>query len=187
VDAFHASNSLSSSTLPFAAEAAWSAGKWEQLERVLKSSPSRDANTFLDFNVGVGRALLALRRKDNAEFKAIIAALRGSLAAGLSPSSTASIQACHDQLVKLHALYELEAISGATTTEIPDRAVILENLDRRLDIIGAYTSDKQYLLGVRRATMLLSRYFKSHWNVILSKWLIVTASTSPTLTLLPHG
>jgi serine/threonine-protein kinase ATR len=156
VDGFHASNSLSSSTLPFATEAAWSAGKWVQLERILTSSTSQ-TNTFLDFNVGVGRALLALRRKDAAEFKIIIATLREALARGLSSSSTTSLQACHDTLVKLHALYEIEAISGLASQGTPNRAVILENLDRRLDIIGAYTSDKQYLLGVRRATMSLSR------------------------------
>lgn len=112
----------------------------------------------MDFNVGVGRALLALRRREVSEFQSIIGVLRESLAKSLSPSATTSIQACHDQLVKLHALYEIEAISGMNSTATLDREVILENLDRRLDIIGAYTSDKQYLLGVRRAAMTLSRY-----------------------------
>ena len=110
----------------------------------------------MDFNVGVGRALLALRRRKSAEFADIIATLRETLAKGLSPSATASIQACHDYLVKLHALYEIEAVSGMNTHGEPDREVVLENMDRRLDIIGAYTSDKQYLLGVRRAAMSLS-------------------------------
>jgi serine/threonine-protein kinase ATR len=157
VDRFNASNTLSSSILPFAAEAAWSAGKWEQLERVLGSSLAPEKLTLLDFNVGVGRALLALRRKDRSDFTTIIANLRAALAAELSPSTTASIQACHDHLVKLHALYELEAVSGMAATGLVNREVILENLDRRLDLIGAYTSDKQYLLAVRRATMTLSR------------------------------
>jgi serine/threonine-protein kinase ATR len=158
VDGFHASNSLSSSTLPFAAEAAWSAGKWAQLERILGYSPAPEKISILDFNVGVGRALLALQRKDGPAFNAIVAALREALAGGLTPSTTSSIQACHDHLVKLHALYELEAVSGMNSTMPPNREAILENLDRRLDIIGAYTSDKQYLLGVRRAAMSLSRY-----------------------------
>jgi serine/threonine-protein kinase ATR len=157
VDGFHTSNAPSSSTLPFAAEAAWSSGRWEKLERVLGSPPAPEKITSLDFNVNVGRALLALRRKDSIEFKTIITALREALAAGFSPSTTASIQACHEHLVKLHALYELEAISGMNTTGTLNREVILENLDRRLDIIGAYTSDKQYLLGIRRAAMSLSR------------------------------
>jgi serine/threonine-protein kinase ATR len=143
--------------LPFAAEAAWSAIKWAQLERILGYSPAPEKISILDFNVGVGRALLALQRKDDPDFNAIVAALREALAAGLTASTTSSIQACHDHLVKLHALYELEAVSGMNSTMPVGREAILENLDRRLDIIGAYTSDKQYLLGIRRAAMSLSR------------------------------
>jgi serine/threonine-protein kinase ATR len=157
VDGFHATNSLSSSTLPFAAEAAWSTGKWEQLERLLSATGSAASNIFTDFNVGVGRALLALRHNNRAEFQGVIAKLRDHLAKSMSPSSTTSVQASHDHLVKLHALYEVEAISGMGNGVVTDYEIILENLDRRLDIIGAYTSDKQYLLGLRRATMTLSR------------------------------
>lgn len=82
--------------------------------------------------------------------------LRDSLAKGLTPSTTSSIHASHEYLVKLHALYEIEAVSGMNPHAVSEREVLLENLDRRLDIIGAYTSDKQYLLGVRRAAMSLS-------------------------------
>ena len=156
MDGFHANNSLSSSTLPFAAEAAWSSGKWEQLERLLASSPVVSSHAFIDFNVGVGRALLALRHGKSAEFLTIIGSLREALAKSMSPSTTASIHACHEHLVKLHALYEIEAISGMNPRVSSSREVILDNLDRRLDIIGAYTSDKQYLLGLRRAVMTLS-------------------------------
>ena len=111
----------------------------------------------MDFNVGVGRALLALRHRKATEFQTIIATLRETLAKSLTASATASIQACHDQLVKLHALYEIESISSMNAQVIPNREAILENMDRRLEIIGAYTSDKQYLLGIRRAAMTLSR------------------------------
>jgi serine/threonine-protein kinase ATR len=157
VDGFHATNSLSSSTLPFAAEAAWSAGKWEQLERLLGNTDSEDPSLFTDFNVGIGRALLALRHNSPDGFQGIIAKLRELLAKSMSPSSTTSVQASHDHLVKLHALYEVEAVSGMGSGIVTDRETILENLDRRLDIVGAYTSDKQYLLGLRRAAMTLSR------------------------------
>lgn len=157
VDGFHASNSLSTSTLPFAAEAAWSAGKWTQLERILGSSSEKVTGVTIDFNVGVGRALLALYRTEEADFRNICAALRENLSKGLSPSNTHSLQACHDTMVKLHALYEIETISGVMTSTPPEREAILENLDHRLDVIGAYTSDKQYLLGIRRATMLVSK------------------------------
>jgi len=111
----------------------------------------------VDFNVGIGRALLALRHNSRPDFQGIIEELRELLAKSMSPSSTTSVQASHDHLVKLHALYEVETISGMSSGIVTDRETVLENLDRRLDIIGAYTSDKQYLLGLRRAAMTLSR------------------------------
>ncbi|KAH9872039.1 hypothetical protein J1614_006299 [Plenodomus biglobosus] len=156
VDGLHTSKAVSSSTLPFAAEAAWSVGKWEQLERLLGVSSSANLPAFMDFNVGVGRALLALRHRKTTQFQTIIRSLRQSLAKSMSPSVTTSIQACHDHLVKLHALYEIEAISGTETRVVHDRDAIIQNLDLRLHIIGAYTSDKQYLLGLRRAAMTFS-------------------------------
>ncbi|KAH7552423.1 hypothetical protein BM1_08374 [Bipolaris maydis] len=169
VDSFNANNSFSAKTLPFAAEAAWSAGKWEQLERLLNNSRSTDSNSFMDFNVGMGKALLALRHDKVGEFRRLIAHLRELVAKSLTVSTTASVQASHEHLVKLHALYEVEAVSG-TGMVIADREVILENLDRRLDIIGAYTSDKQYLLGIRRAAMKLSRVQFNKLD-IASAWL----------------
>ncbi|CAN9100906.1 unnamed protein product [Alternaria alternata] len=170
VDGFHATNSLLSSTLPFAAEAAWSTGKWEQLDRLLGTVNVADSNLFIDFNVGLGRALSALRHKNRIEFQAIIAKLREVLAKSMSPSTTASVQASHEHLVKLHALYEIEAVSGMSNGVAADREVIFENLDRRLDVIGAYTSDKQYLLGLRRAAMTLSRIEFTKLD-IASAWL----------------
>jgi len=156
VDGFQATNSVSPSTLPFAAEAAWSTGKWDQLEKLLVTS--NDQPTSLDFNVGIGKALLALRHKRMEEVSKTIKDLRRVLANGLSPSITASLHNSHDHLVKSHVLYELETISGVSAQVTPDREALLENLDRRLEIFGAYTSDKYYLLGIRRAAMQLSRY-----------------------------
>ncbi|USP73715.1 uncharacterized protein yc1106_00989 [Curvularia clavata] len=168
VDGFCANNSFSSKTLPFAAEAAWSAGKWEQLERLLGTSHGTDSNNLLDFNVGVGHALLALRRNEISTFQRIIAQLRELVAKSLTPSTTTSVQASHEYLVKLHALYEIEVISGLE--EDRAREWILKRLDQRLDIVGAYTSDKQYLLGIRRAVMTLSRVEFTKLD-IASAWL----------------
>ncbi|KAJ4304960.1 serine/threonine-protein kinase M1 [Kalmusia sp. IMI 367209] len=170
VDGFHASNFVSSSTLPFAAEAAWSTGKWDQLERIL-TEPSRQLPaSSSDFNVGVGKALLALRHNKAEEFSQTVNDLRAVLSNGLSASVTASLHNSHEYLVKLHTLYELESISGLSSHIAPDREVLFENLDRRLDILGAYTSDKQYLLGVRRAAMQLSQLEFTNLDVA-SAWL----------------
>ena len=110
-----------------------------------------------DFNVGIGKALLALRHGKAYDFIHTVNDLRTALSNGLSASVTASLHNSHDHLVKLHTLYELETISGLSSHASSDREVLFENLDRRLDLLGAYTSDKQYLLGVRRAAMQLSQ------------------------------
>jgi len=143
--------------LPFAAEAAWSTGKWDELDKIL-TEPSGGLNTSSsDFNVGIGKALLALRHGKAGDFKLTVNDLRTVLSNGLSASVTASLHNSHDHLVKLHTLHELESVSGLSSNTAPDQDVLFENLDRRLDLLGAYTSDKQYLLGVRRAAMQLSR------------------------------
>lgn len=156
VDGFRASDAFNSDTLPFAAEAAWSTGKWGHLERML-SHPIGNANYTTKFNVGIGRALLALRGNEIGKFKQIIGSLRAAVANDLSPTATSSLHTCHDSLVKLHVLYEIEAISGTSTTSPIDRELVVQRLDQRLEVLGAYTSDKRYLLGVRRAVMQLSK------------------------------
>ncbi|KAH7138990.1 hypothetical protein B0J11DRAFT_32467 [Dendryphion nanum] len=172
VDGFLASKTFSPNTLPFAAEAAWSTGKWDQLERILKSLSDHSSSQLstLDFNVGIGHALLALRNGKGDAFKETIETLREAVASGLSLATTASLHACHDSLVKLHVLYEVEAISGATGKTSDDRESIVETLDRRLDVLGAYTTDKQYLLGIRRAVMQLSSIKFTNLD-IASAWL----------------
>lgn len=156
VHGFQAASNCSSDALPFAAEAAWSTGKWDQLERIMTLPSEQAAQISSDFKVGIGKALLALRQKRMSDFGKIIASLREGVARGLSPTLTASIHASHDSLMKLHVLHELETISGLSNDPPHDRKMVLEHLDRRLDILGAYISDKQYLLGIRRAAMQLS-------------------------------
>jgi serine/threonine-protein kinase ATR len=155
-DGFRATDTFNVNTLPFATEAAWSTGKWSHLERILGSFQG-SINIIPDFNVGVGRALLALRAKNTDKFKEIIESLRAAVAKDLSPTATSSVHACHDALVKLHVLYEMETISGTSIPSPVDKGLLIQKLDQRLDVLGAYTSDKQYLLGIRRAVMQLSK------------------------------
>jgi serine/threonine-protein kinase ATR len=138
--------------LHFAAEAAWMTGKWNTLDGFLRSAISANST---DFNVGVGKAILALQQGDEVVFARTIASLRENLVQSLSASSTASLAAAHPVTLKLHALYELEqmAVRGGNAGNS-----LMESMDRRLDIVGAFTDDKQYLLGLRRAVMYFSSY-----------------------------
>jgi serine/threonine-protein kinase ATR len=149
----HTSTVAASRLLPFATEASWATGRWLALEKYTAMVPKGTAE---DFNVSIGHALLALHAKDTDRFTSTLRSLREQIACSLSIATTPSLAACHDVMLKFHALTELEMIAG-TDNQDADRTNVLESLDRRLEVIGAYLNDKQYLLGIRRAAMQLSR------------------------------
>lgn len=129
-------------------------GKWDKLKGYL--SMSTEASNG-DFNVGIGRALLALSEENNSQFSAILNQLRRNTARGLSTTNTTSLQGCHDWLVKFHALAEMEMIGGAGDMDKNMKSSLVSSMDQRLDVLGPFVSDKQYLLGLRRAAMQLSK------------------------------
>ena len=145
--------------LPFACEASWITGKWDKLEKYIAHSP-KSLNS--NFSIGIGRALLALAKNEKEAFAQILDEVRRKSAKNLSLTNTASLQACHDVLLKLHAVTEIEAIGNARKHGSFDKSALLASLNHRLDLLGAFSSDKQYLLGLRRATMQLSRFVCPH-------------------------
>lgn len=151
----HTATQTVSRILPFATEASWATGRWTALEKYTSLQPK---TTGEDFNVSIGRSLLALHKKDTDLFTSNIQSLREQIACALSTSTTSSIATCHDNMLKFHVLTELEMIAGTSKDNSTERPNILESLNRRLEVIGAYLNDKQYLLGIRRAAMQLSRY-----------------------------
>ncbi|KAL8900267.1 MAG: hypothetical protein Q9207_005780 [Kuettlingeria erythrocarpa] len=166
IDGFKASLANSPLSIPFACEASWVTGKWNKLEDYLaQASETLKGN----FSIGVGRALLALAKGEKDVFAQILDNVRRRTARSLSATNTSSLQACHDILLKLHALTELETIGGLPKRGRLDKTALLVSLDRRLDLLGAFNSDKQYLLGLRRAAMQLSREFTDF--DIASSWL----------------
>lgn len=110
----------------------------------------------MDFNIGIGKALLALSDADFGRFHVMLDQLRHINARSLSATNTTSLQICHSAMLRFHAITEVEAISGVLSDEL-EKPALLSSLNKRLDVLGAFLSDKQYLLGLRRATMQLSK------------------------------
>ena len=153
VDGFQRSDASGTLTLPFAVEASWVTGKWDKLRTYLSSTPDF---TEADFNVGVGRALLALSDGELERFSGLLDRLRQNTARGLSVTNTTSLQGCHEFLLRFHVLTEIEMISGIRGRLKEEKNGLLASLGQRLDVLGPFHSDKQYVLGLRRATMQLS-------------------------------
>ena len=154
VDGFQKSNATDTLSLPFATEASWVTGKWDKLEGYLSMSTEASDG---DFNVGIGRALLALSKDNISQFSSIVDQLRRNTVRGLSATNTASLQGCHDALLRFHALAEIEMIGCAGDMDKGKKCSLVSSLTQRLNVLGPFVSDKQYLLGLRRAAMQLCR------------------------------
>ncbi|KEQ70449.1 hypothetical protein M436DRAFT_53559 [Aureobasidium namibiae CBS 147.97] len=142
--------------LSYITEACWTTERFDTLKDAL-SDLSEESQT--DFNVGVARVLLAMQEKKQDAVSAMVNNLRNTVVKGITSVSASSLQACHDVLLKLHIVYEIGALSGAVHVPVaqdPAASSILAVMDKRLAVVGSYISDKQYLLGIRRAVMRLS-------------------------------
>ena len=143
-----------SQSLPFAAEACWATSNWTRLDQLLSEIP---VSKVRDFNVGVGKALLALASNDSSAFQTAVGRQRTEIMRGLSARPISSLASCHDHLLRLQALSDLEAVSGSETSKSLDGGDLFMILRQRMSVVGAYSSNKQYLLGLRRAAMELSQ------------------------------
>ncbi|KAK0737526.1 hypothetical protein B0T21DRAFT_450641 [Apiosordaria backusii] len=141
--------------VPFAVEASWATGRWETLEKYLRLYNAGDVSEI--FDLGVGQALLCLKKGDIGRFKEHIQIMRDKVAGSMTYSATSSLRACHEAMLRCHVLSDLEMIASNKSQGGGDNHAILATLDRRLEVLGAYVGDKQYLLGVRRAAMELMR------------------------------
>jgi serine/threonine-protein kinase ATR len=140
---------------PFAVEASWATGRWQTLEKYLRLYNGGDISEV--FDLGIGQALLCLKDGDVGKFKERVQKLRDQVAGSMTYSATSSLRACHDAMLRCHVLSDLEMIANENLKGDGDQQGVLTALDRRLEVLGAYVSDKQYLLGVRRAAMELMR------------------------------
>ncbi|GAB7351407.1 hypothetical protein MBLNU459_g2080t1 [Dothideomycetes sp. NU459] len=140
---------------PLLAEACWATGRLESLKKTLTGLMDEDP---ADFNIGVAKILLAMQQKDKILVTTTINRLRETVTRNLTSAAASSLQACHDTLLRLHILYEIAALSGVSRVQSADQSLpsLLSTMDKRLAVIGSYISDKQYLLGIRRAVMQLS-------------------------------
>lgn len=143
--------------MPFAVEAAWATNRWDTLS---KYAVRYHGDPLDEFNVGVAELFNAMRRNqpsDDARFSQTIQRMREKIASAMTHSATSSLQSSHDLMLYCHALTDIEIIAGTKEAEGPAHQGVLDVLNRRLEVLGAYVSDKQYLLGIRRAAMELCR------------------------------
>lgn len=142
--------------VPFAVEAAWATSRWHTLSTY---AGRFHGDVLEDFNVSLAKLFGALRLGKAGEqaFTTTLEGMRNKIASAMTFSATSSLQACHEMMLRCHVLTDLEIIAGTRDAEGPAHQEVLTSLNRRLEILGAYVNDKQYVLGIRRAAMEISR------------------------------
>ncbi|KAF6838930.1 protein kinase Rad3 (phosphatidylinositol 3) [Colletotrichum plurivorum] len=156
VEGMHTDPTTVNKIVPFAVEAAWATRRWDTLT---KYTGRFHGSPFEDFNVSVARLFSTLRHEgaDSNVVSEMLQSMREKIASAMTYSATSSLQACHELRLRCHVLTDLEIIAGMQGTDDGARQEVLTMLNRRLEVLGAYVNDKQYLLGIRRAAMELSR------------------------------
>ena len=129
-------------------------GRWDELRSTLEGL---SVGTAGHFDVVIGCALLALHDGNEDKFRANLDALRREAVRNLSSTSILSLQASHDIRLRFHALSEIEAISGMQDMKATNHKKLITVLNHKLEVLGAYSSEKQYVLGLRRAVIALSK------------------------------
>lgn len=149
-----------------AAQAAWNTEQWADLHSLLANST---VDSVSNFDVALGTALDAWKSGDEARYRTVMDNLRMTVARSMSRSVTASIQSCHGQLLQLHAMHEIDMLLGEGRPASSAQPL----LRRRLEVLGTYISDKQYLLSIHRAVLRLSEAGKgANDSDIAASWSI---------------
>ena len=155
IEGLQQSKATAALCLPFAVESCWVTGNWIKLRKYINSL---GGSTVGDFNIGIGSVLLALLDGHDDIFLEKLETLRRNLAKSLSTTNTMSLQVCHDVMLRLHVLTEVELISGVGPAKEIDLPTLMTILGPRLSVLGAFLPEKQYLLGLRRAALQLTRF-----------------------------
>lgn len=139
--------------LPSAVEACYMTGDLASLSRQLRITPENLAD---DFNIGIGRAVEAQNLSNPEALEQCVASMRRTITTGMSAASGSSLHGCHAELRRLHILNEIEALNNGFEETPKTMALLFERFEKRLNAVGSYISDKQSILGIRRAM------FQSH-------------------------
>ncbi|KAK8061288.1 hypothetical protein PG994_007654 [Apiospora phragmitis] len=154
--------------VPYAVEASWATGRWQTMQIFMSRY---EGDWTENFNVCIARTLLHLQAGRTKEFIEDLRTLRDRVGSSMTFTATSSLHAFHEVMLKCHVLTDLELIAGVNNEEGQHPQETLKTLNRRLEVLGSYVADKQYVLGIRRAAMELKRRPRFSDLDISSLWL----------------
>lgn len=150
----HAAATTINRIVPYAVEASWATARWQTMKKFIsRYQGDRTEN----FNLCIAQILLHLQNENSAAFIKDMKALRDRIGSSMTYAATASLNASHEAMLKCHVLTDIELIANLSNTIEAQPQETLKTLNRRLEVVGSYVNDKQYILGIRRAAMQLKQ------------------------------
>lgn len=149
-------------------EASWLLGNWDSLRKWVTTTAADS------FEVHIGNALLSLVENDKAKLEHYLVRARQNISGVISSNSVASFTQRSDQLVKLHALTDLECIGRMSfgDEQTVRRGDITQYLDDRLSLIGSDYGARRYLLALRRSAVSVSKLPRAKHDAAMA-WLYI--------------
>ena len=137
------------------AESAWTTERWDVLSGSLaKLPPDHDP----DFDTGVGKILLMLRADDKEQSSMLLSRLRGNVVRQLSATNIKSLQSCHDIMLRLQILSEMEEVADHTRgAQRRPVSTLVKVLRQRADSLGTFPTQQQKLLSIQRAILNVTK------------------------------
>lgn len=127
----------------------------------LLSQVQHESKIDFSFEVNIARALISLQNSDFQEFGNRIEMARRGVSENLASSPVSSLYQCHESLVRLHGLADLELIgdlSSCFSQGGVDHRTMSTGFNRRLELVGSNYEAKCYLLALRRSAVLSTKY-----------------------------
>lgn len=149
--------SVPNNLLCLGVEAAWLAGDFTKLQSWL-NKVGTDHPVAEAFEVNVGRTLIALKENRLDDAILFIDRARKSISRLLEGAPVTSMKQCHEAMVRLHGLADLETIGKLETPRLGDNSLtehrmISDALDERLESLGTNYDAVRYLLALRRSAI----------------------------------
>jgi len=136
-------------------EASWRLGQWDSLESYLKLERGVG-----DWDVGLGRILLAAKEKNESEFRHQLRIVRSQQMGFLSAASmeSGSYQRGYEHIVRLHMLRELEEAVQRKfhmPSDVSDTTGVAYDWESRLHISQPSFRTREPILNLRRVVLKL--------------------------------
>mmetsp|Transcript_49692 Transcript_49692/g.89243 ORF Transcript_49692/g.89243 Transcript_49692/m.89243 type:complete len:2221 (+) Transcript_49692:337-6999(+) len=142
---------------PAAVEAAWQLASWDRLSEALETPSTSKAQDTSDFQVQLGRALLAFHERKEEKLTSILRETTLQVTRAAASAARESYTRAYQHLLRLHVLSDIGWLwnrqADAGNSKASDPGSLAKNLLKRCEVTTASFSARQLLLSPLRVAL----------------------------------